>query len=74
VEAHMKHKKLLSHQEAADLLGISVHRLVKWLDRGIIPFVQIGMTRQIDRDALLEWYRDQMVFPKQKRELAEREE
>jgi excisionase family DNA binding protein len=61
----MQRKSLLTHREAADLLGVSVHRIAKWLDKGMIPYVQIGLTRQIDRDSLLEWYRNQMVFPGQ---------
>jgi excisionase family DNA binding protein len=64
----MKRKSLLTHKEAADLLGVSVHRIAKWLDKGMIPYVQIGMTRQIDKDALLQWYRGQMVFPSQESE------
>jgi excisionase family DNA binding protein len=59
----MQRRNLLSHKEAADLLGVSVHRIAKWLDKGMIPYVQIGMTRQIDREALLEWYESQMVYP-----------
>ena len=59
----MQRKNLLTHRQAADLLGVSVHRIAKWLDKGMIPYVQIGLTRQIDKDALLQWYRDQMVFP-----------
>lgn len=61
----MKNRNLLSHKEAAEVLGVSVHRIAKWLDKGMIPFVQIGLTRKIDRDALLQWYRGQMVFPSQ---------
>ena len=61
----MQRRNLLSHKEAADLLGVSIHRIAKWLDKGMIPYVQIGLTRQLDREALLEWYRDQMVFPNQ---------
>jgi excisionase family DNA binding protein len=61
----MQRKNLLAHKEAAELLGVSVHRIAKWLDKGMIPYVQIGLTRQIDRDSLLEWYRNQMVFPGQ---------
>jgi excisionase family DNA binding protein len=56
---------LLNQNQAADLLGVSPHRITKWLDRGLIPYVQIGRVRKIDREALLEWYRSQMVFPNQ---------
>ena len=59
----MQRKSLLTHKQAADLLGVSVYRIAKWLDRRMIPYVQIGQNRQIDRDALLRWYRDRMVFP-----------
>ncbi len=70
----MQRKNLLTHKEAADVLGVSVHRIAKWLDKGMIPYVQIGMTRQIDRDALLDWYRNQMVFPNHENDSTTREE
>ncbi len=59
----MNQKNLLSHKEAAGVLGVSVHRIAKWLDKGMIPYVQIGQVRKIDKDALLEWYRNQIVYP-----------
>ena len=61
----MEYVNLLNQKQAADLLGVSPHRITKWLDRGLIPYIQIGHVRKIDRDALLEWYRSQMVFPSQ---------
>ena len=69
----MNQKKLLNQKEAAEVLGVSVHRITKWLDKGMIPYVQIGQVRKIDRDALLEWYRNQMVFPNQDFNAAQRE-
>lgn len=63
--------KLLNHQESADLLGVSIHRFVKWLDRGLVPYVRIGQTRQCDRDTLLEWYEGQMVYPDKPSELSD---
>ena len=61
----MQRKFLLSHKEAADVLGVTVHRITKWLDRGLIPYVQIGRVRKIDHENLMDWYRSQMVFPNQ---------
>ena len=60
--------KLLNHQQAADLLGVSIHRIQKWLDRGMIPYVQIGKVKQCDEDSLLEWYEGQMVYPSESSE------
>lgn len=55
--------QLINQQAAADLLGVSIHRIAKWLDRGMIPYVQIGKIRQIDKYALMEWYEGQIVYP-----------
>jgi excisionase family DNA binding protein len=63
MEMNMQRKNLLTHKEAAELLGVSVHRIAKWLDKGMIPYVQIGRTRQIDEEALLDWYQSRMVSP-----------
>jgi excisionase family DNA binding protein len=59
----MKKRQLLNQVQAADLLGISVYRLAKWLDKGLIPFVKIGRVRKVDHDALIGWYEGQIVSP-----------
>jgi excisionase family DNA binding protein len=60
--------KLLNHQEAADLLGITVSRIEEWLRKGLIPYVQIGDMKQLDKDTLLDWYDNQIVWPKKRGE------
>ena len=55
---------LISHKEAADMLGIKVHRIEKWLYQGLIPYAQIGKKKQLDKKSLLEWYKGQIVYPK----------
>ena len=62
----MKRMNLLNQKQAADLLGVSPYRITKWLDRGLIPYVQIGRVRKIDHEALMGWYRSQIVFPNRK--------
>jgi len=62
----MKRRKLVSQKKAAELVGVSVRQIGLWLDKGLIPYLQIGKIRKIDPGVLFDWYDNQIFHPNNK--------
>lgn len=45
-------EKLLTLQEAADIMSMSIHTIRKWVQSGRLPSKKIGVTRRIEPAAL----------------------
>ncbi len=52
-------KVVLTAQEAAELLDISVNTFYDWTHIAGFPAVKIGNIIRIHRDQLMEWFMDQ---------------
>jgi excisionase family DNA binding protein len=48
-------EKLIKPQEAAELLGVSLHTLYTWVHRRQIPFQKVGHALRFSPAALSEW-------------------
>jgi excisionase family DNA binding protein len=48
-------EKLIRPQEAADLLGVSLHTLYTWVHRRQIPFQKVGHALRFSPTALSAW-------------------
>lgn len=57
--------KLMSTQEASDLLGVSRPHLVKLLETDEIPFVKVGSHRRVSQSDILD-YKNKMVDKRKK--------
>ena len=53
------HDEILTVQEAAQLLKISVNTCYEWIHIDGFPCVKVGNCRRIPRSLLLEWMNDQ---------------
>jgi len=51
-------KKLLSVDEVAEQLGISVHTVYAWAGSGRIPVVKLGRRTLFDPDVIQHWISD----------------
>jgi excisionase family DNA binding protein len=52
-------EKLIKPQEAAELLGVSLHTLYTWVHRRQIPFQKVGHALRFSPRALDEWLEGQ---------------
>ncbi|MFI5395316.1 MAG: helix-turn-helix domain-containing protein [Candidatus Binatia bacterium] len=48
-------ERLLKPQDAAELLGVSLHTLYTWVHRRQIPFQKVGHALRFSPTALSEW-------------------
>ncbi|HUS79746.1 MAG TPA: helix-turn-helix domain-containing protein [Armatimonadota bacterium] len=52
-EDHDNREEMLTPQEAADWLKVSVDTVYRWIDEGTLPALKIGGTYRILRSAVL---------------------
>lgn len=48
---------LITQEDAAQMLDVSPRTILRWLNRGWIPFVFVGSRRYLTRQLLDEWMR-----------------
>ncbi len=56
-------KRLLTIQEVAELTGVSVTTLYKWVSQRKIPHIKMGRLVKFDPSKLEEWIKQQTVMP-----------
>lgn len=53
--------ELLTLQETADYLGVSIHTIYKWVQARKIPFLRVGRHIRVDPDELSTWLQSRRV-------------
>ncbi len=56
-------KHLLTIQQAAQITGVSITTLYKWVSQRKIPYIKMGRLVKFDPLKLEEWIKQQTVMP-----------
>ncbi|MCZ6799423.1 MAG: helix-turn-helix domain-containing protein [Nitrospirae bacterium] len=56
-------KHLLTIQQAAQITGVSITTLYKWVSHRKIPYIKMGRLVKFDPSKLEEWIKQQTVMP-----------